>query len=160
MVLVGQVGEGKGTAEPSVSQGLHPEPPSPPELGQVPGPAPPCPGSSWRSTVRLHRRFRAETWPCSSLPNQHSSIFEVPSNVLAGGGVTLAGQCGSSLESLHSGDLFGCWVCALHVQELSGMGLEGEKFHIKPLSAGIEQGQRVAGAGSCNAPGNSSRCNV
>lgn len=27
MVLVGQVGEGKGPAEPGVTQGLHPEPP-------------------------------------------------------------------------------------------------------------------------------------
>lgn len=72
-----------------------------------------CPGSSWRSTMRLHRSFRAlllpaaaETWPCwsiSSPPNQHRSLFEVPSNVLAGGDVILAGQCGSGLESLNAG---------------------------------------------------------
>lgn len=32
-----------------------------------------------------------------------TSLLEVPSNVLAGGDVILAGQCGSSLESLHGG---------------------------------------------------------
>lgn len=60
----------------------------------------------------------------------------------------MAGQPGEPAHRARGQETsLGCWVCALHIQELSGMGLEGEKFHIKPLAAGIEQGQRVAGAG-------------
>lgn len=57
-------------------------------------------------------------------PSQHSSLFEVPSNVLVGGGVILAGQCGSSLESFHAGlgDRGPPWAAGsvlLGIQELS-----------------------------------------